>query len=53
MLVEIYDKQKAQNEKSLQSLKKDFSTLRTGRVNILPITLPVLYTTMPLIRPWF
>lgn len=34
MLVEIYDKQKVQNEKSLQSLKKDFSTLRTGRVNI-------------------
>ncbi len=33
MLNEIYEKQKAQSEKSLESLKKDFSTLRTGKVN--------------------
>ena len=34
MLNEIYEKQKAQAEKSLEALKKDFTTLRTGKVNI-------------------
>ncbi|WP_300703444.1 ribosome recycling factor [uncultured Campylobacter sp.] len=34
MLDEIYKKQKNQSEKSLENLKKDFSTLRTGKVNI-------------------
>lgn len=33
MLNEIYDKQKKNAQKSLEALKKDFSTLRTGRVN--------------------
>ncbi|QWU80769.1 ribosome releasing factor [Campylobacter novaezeelandiae] len=34
MLNEIFNKQKAHCEKSLESLKKDFTTLRTGKVNI-------------------
>lgn len=34
MLNEIYTKQKAHCEKSLEALKKDFTTLRTGKVNI-------------------
>lgn len=34
MVNEIYEKQKQTNEKCLTSLKKDFSTLRTGKVNI-------------------
>ena len=34
MLDGIYKKQKNQSEKSLENLKKDFSTLRTGKVNI-------------------
>jgi len=34
MLNEIFNKQKNQNEKSLEALKKDFTTLRTGKVNI-------------------
>lgn len=34
MLNEIYDKQKAQSDKALDALKKDFTTLRTGKVNI-------------------
>ncbi|HAA2184886.1 TPA_asm: ribosome-recycling factor [Campylobacter jejuni] len=33
MLSEIFNKQKTQSEKSLEALKKDFSTLRTGKVN--------------------
>ncbi|BEK14755.1 TPA: ribosome recycling factor [Campylobacter lari] len=34
MLNEIYTKQKQQSDKSLDSLKKDFTTIRTGKVNI-------------------
>ncbi|EOH4558035.1 ribosome-recycling factor, partial [Campylobacter jejuni] len=34
MLNEIFNKQKTQSEKSLEALKKDFTTLRTGKVNI-------------------
>ena len=34
MLNEIYTKQKSQCEKSLEALRKDFTTLRTGRVSI-------------------
>lgn len=34
MLNEIYSKQKQSCEKSLEALKRDFSTLRTGKVNI-------------------
>ncbi|MBZ7944203.1 ribosome recycling factor [Campylobacter sp. RM13744] len=34
MINEILNKQKSQNDKSLEALKKDFTTLRTGRVNI-------------------
>lgn len=34
MLNEIYTKQKQQSDKSLESLKKDFTTIRTGKVNI-------------------
>lgn len=34
MLNEIFTKQKNQNEKSLEALKKEFTTLRTGKVNI-------------------
>ncbi len=34
MLNDIYNKQKSQCEKSLDALKKDFTTLRTGRVSI-------------------
>lgn len=34
MLNDIYSKQKQHSEKSLESLKKDFTTLRTGKVNI-------------------
>ena len=34
MLNDIYNKQKSQCEKSLEALKKDFTTLRTGRVSI-------------------
>ncbi|MBZ7936263.1 ribosome recycling factor [Campylobacter sp. B0100352/1] len=34
MINEILDKQKSQNDKSLEALKKDFTTLRTGKVNI-------------------
>lgn len=34
MLNDILNKQKAQSEKSLEALKKDFTTLRTGKVNI-------------------
>lgn len=33
MLNDIFTKQKIQNEKSLEALKKDFLTLRTGKVN--------------------
>ena len=33
MLNEIFNKQKTQSEKSLEALKKDFTTLRTGKVN--------------------
>ncbi|MBT0885641.1 ribosome recycling factor [Campylobacter sp. 2018MI10] len=33
MLSEIFNKQKTQSEKSLEALKKDFTTLRTGKVN--------------------
>ncbi|MCX2683420.1 ribosome recycling factor [Campylobacter sp. MIT 21-1685] len=33
MLNDIFTKQKKQNEKSLEALKKDFLTLRTGKVN--------------------
>ncbi|TKX30739.1 ribosome recycling factor [Campylobacter aviculae] len=34
MISEILNKQKTQSEKSLEALKKDFTTLRTGKVNI-------------------
>ncbi|QOR01129.1 MULTISPECIES: ribosome recycling factor [unclassified Campylobacter] len=34
MLNEIYAKQKQQSDKSLEALKKDFTTIRTGKVNI-------------------
>lgn len=34
MLDEIYSKQKQQSEKSIEALKKEFTTLRTGKVNI-------------------
>ncbi|WP_291950201.1 ribosome recycling factor [Campylobacter sp.] len=34
MLNEIYTKQKQHSDKSLESLKKDFTTIRTGKVNI-------------------
>lgn len=34
MLNEIYDKQKQQGVKCLEALKKDFTTIRTGRVSI-------------------
>ncbi|MCH5336515.1 MAG: ribosome recycling factor [Campylobacter sp.] len=34
MLSEIFNKQKNQSEKSLEALKKEFTTLRTGKVNI-------------------
>lgn len=34
MLNEIYDKQKQQATKCLDALKKDFTTIRTGRVSI-------------------
>ncbi|KAA6225067.1 MULTISPECIES: ribosome recycling factor [unclassified Campylobacter] len=34
MVNEIYKKQKEHNEKALEALKKDFTTLRTGKVNI-------------------
>ncbi|EAJ1254792.1 ribosome recycling factor [Campylobacter lari] len=34
MLNEIYTKQKQQSNKSLEALKKDFTTIRTGKVNI-------------------
>ena len=34
MLNEIYSKQKAACDKALEHLKKDFGTLRTGKVNI-------------------
>lgn len=34
MLNAIYEKQKKNAQKSLEALKKDFSTLRTGRVNV-------------------
>ena len=34
MLNDIYTKQKTLNEKVLEGLKKEFSTLRTGKVNI-------------------
>ncbi|TQR41528.1 ribosome recycling factor [Campylobacter sp. MIT 12-8780] len=34
MLNEIYQKQKTHCEKALEALKKDFTTLRTGKVNI-------------------
>lgn len=34
MLNEIFNKQKNQSEKSLEALKKEFTTLRTGKVNI-------------------
>ena len=34
MINEILNKQKSQNDKSLEALRKDFTTLRTGRVNI-------------------
>ncbi|EAK5529879.1 ribosome recycling factor [Campylobacter lari] len=34
MLNEIYTKQKQQSDKSLEALKKDFITIRTGKVNI-------------------
>lgn len=34
MLNEIYDKQKQQGAKCLEALKKDFTTIRTGRVSI-------------------
>lgn len=34
MINEILNKQKSQNDKSLEALKKDFTTLRTGKVNI-------------------
>ena len=34
MLDEIYTKQKAQGEKSVEALKKDFTTIRTGKVSI-------------------
>ena len=33
MINEILNKQKTQSEKSLEALKKDFTTLRTGKVN--------------------
>ncbi|TQR30987.1 ribosome recycling factor [Campylobacter sp. MIT 99-7217] len=33
MIEEILNKQKQQSEKSLEALKKDFTTLRTGKVN--------------------
>ena len=34
MLSDIYSKQKSQCEKSIEALKKDFTTLRTGKVSI-------------------
>ena len=34
MLNDIYTKQKAQADKSLEALKKEFTTLRTGKVSI-------------------
>ncbi len=34
MLDEIFTKQKNQSKKSLEALKKEFTTLRTGKVNI-------------------
>lgn len=34
MLDNIYNKQKTQSEKSIEAFKKDYSTLRTGKVNI-------------------
>ncbi|MBZ7931886.1 ribosome recycling factor [Campylobacter molothri] len=34
MINEILNKQKSQNDKSLEALRKDFTTLRTGKVNI-------------------
>ena len=34
MLNEIYKKQKEHSEKCIEGLKRDFSTLRTGKVNI-------------------
>lgn len=34
MLNEIFTKQKSHSDKSLESLKKDFTTLRTGKVNV-------------------
>lgn len=34
MLNEIYNNQKLHNDKALEALKRDFTTLRTGRVNI-------------------
>ncbi|AJC86944.1 ribosome recycling factor [Campylobacter sp. RM16704] len=34
MLNEIYAKQKQQSDKSIEALKKDFTTIRTGKVNI-------------------
>ena len=33
MINEILNKQKAQSEKAIEALKKDFTTLRTGKVN--------------------
>lgn len=33
MLNSIYEKQKANNDKSIEALKRDFATLRTGKVN--------------------
>lgn len=34
MLSDIYSKQKSQCEKSIEALKKDFTTIRTGKVSI-------------------
>mgnify|MGYP000866197921 FL=1 len=34
MLNEIYKKQKEHSDKCIEGLKRDFSTLRTGKVNI-------------------
>lgn len=34
MLEDIFAKQKAQSEKSIEAFKKDYATLRTGKVNI-------------------
>ena len=34
MLNEIYNNQKLHNDKALEALKRDFTTLRTGKVSI-------------------